>query len=189
MEANRTRVRWTYAEYARLPDLGSARQEIIADELVVTPAPTSRHQLIVVRIVTALYSYASARDLGEVLPAPTDVLFAEGDYFQPDVLFVSRDRWHLAGDRGIEGPPDLVVEILSPSTSARDRGIKLDRYRLFGVPEYWIVDGEAERVEVWRLAAGAEAAEVYTTSESFAWAPQGADEPLTLAVAEFFPPR
>jgi Uma2 family endonuclease len=62
--------------------------------------------------------------------------FAEGDYLEPDLVFVARDREALLSDRGIEGPPDLVVEVVSPSTEARDRGLKLDRYRHFGVGEY-----------------------------------------------------
>jgi Uma2 family endonuclease len=137
MEANRSRPRWTYAEFARLPSEGSTRYEVIDGELAVTPAPTGDHQRVVAKLVRILDVFAHEHALGEVLPSPIDVLFGEGDYFEPDVIFIRSERADLVGDRGVEAPPDLVVEILSLSTAHRDRGIKLERYRHFGVPEYW----------------------------------------------------
>jgi Uma2 family endonuclease len=175
MEARSKPARWTYAEFARLPSEGSTRYEVIAGELVVTPAPALRHQRISADLLTLLNVFVRANELGEVYAAPVDVLFAEGDYFEPDIVFVRKDHRDYLTDRGIEGPPDLVVEILSPSTAARDRGIKLERYRHFGVPEYWMVDPAARAIEVWRLADGAAAAEVFKAGDTLRWQPgQGA---------------
>jgi len=187
MEANPGRARWTYSEFARLPSEGSTRFEVIDQELVVTPGPSTRHQRVVVRLVSALHSFVVAHDLGEVLPGPVDVLFAEGDYFEPDLVFVARERSHLLSDRGIEGPPDLVVEIASPSTAARDRGIKLDRYRLFGVPEYWIVDPDAGTIEAWDLAAGVREPVVGKAGDTFRWAPGAGSAVLEIPVADLVP--
>ena len=187
MEANRSRHRWTYAEFARLPSEGSTRYEVIDGELAVTPAPTGAHQIVVSNLVRILASFVHEHGLGLVLPSPIDVLFGEGDYFEPDVVFVRADHAHLVGDRGIECPPDLVIEILSPSTAHRDRGIKLERYRHFGVPEYWIVDLEARAVEVWRLAQQAPAADVVSEGEALMWTPVAGGPSLEIRVAEILP--
>ncbi len=184
MEAQSRTTRWTYAEFARLPSEGSTRYEVIAGELVVTPGPSLRHQRIVGALVTRLTAFAGAHGLGEVYPGPVDVLFAEGDYVEPDLVFVREDHRGYLTDRVIEGPPDLIVEILSPSTAARDRGIKLERYRHFGVPEYWVVDPEARAIEVWRLAAGAEEPEVFGADDTLRWEPGPGTAALDLVVGE-----
>jgi Uma2 family endonuclease len=142
---------WTYAEYARLPDDGN-RYEVIAGELVVTPAPRPVHQEIVARLIVHLRGFADAHGLGRVLPGPVDVLLSDDDYLQPDVVFVAAGRSGIITDRGIEGPPDLVVEVLSASTAFHDRGIKRERYARFGIPHYWIVDAQRRQVEVFRFA-------------------------------------
>jgi len=131
--------------------------------------------------------FAREHGLGLVLPSPVDVLFGEGDYFEPDVVFVRAEHVHLVGDRGIECPPDLVIEILLPSTAHRDRGIKLQRYRHFGVPEYWIVDLEARTLEVWRLAQRASVSEVRHEGETLAWTPLAGGPTLEVQVAEILP--
>jgi len=184
MEAKSTRKRWTYSEFARLPTSGSTRYEIIDDELVVTPSPGLRHQRIVTRLVVALYGFVEAHDLGEVFISPFDVLFAEGDYLEPDILFVRSDRADVVTDCGIEGPPDLVVEVLSPSTAARDRGIKLKRYRLYGVPEYWVVDPDEHTVEVWTLAAGEEKPVIVGEDGSLRWRPYEDGPALEISLTE-----
>ncbi|MEX2049011.1 MAG: Uma2 family endonuclease [Gemmatimonadota bacterium] len=171
MKANRSRTRWTYAEFARLPSETGTRYEIIDGELVVTPSPSVRHQRIVTDLVTLLNTFVRSNDLGQLFSGPLDVLFAEGDYLEPDVVFVGHGKAKLVSERGIEGPPDLVVEVASPSTAKRDRGIKLDRYRHFGVREYWMVDGYARTLEVWDLARGAETARVLGETDRLAWTP------------------
>jgi Uma2 family endonuclease len=186
MEAKGTRRRWTYSEFARLPSEGSTRYEVIAGELVVTPGPSGQHQRVVGRLFAALFGFVEAHELGEVFPGPFDVLFAEGDYLEPDIVFVGKDRSHLVSDRGVEGPPDLVVEVLSPSTATRDRGIKLDRYRHFGVPEYWVVDPEERTVEAWDLAGGTTQPVALGADDTLPWTPSGASATLTIALQDLF---
>lgn len=184
MEAKKGRSRWTYAEFARLPSEGSTRYEVIAGELVVTPGPSVPHQRVVTRLVARLHPFVGENGLGEVFSGPLDVLFGEGDYVEPDIVFVRKDRLGLLSDRGVEGAPDLVVEVLSPSTAARDRGIKLERYRHFGVAEYWIVDPEARTIEVWALAAGAEEPAVLGAADILEWCPVQGAPALEMPVAE-----
>jgi Uma2 family endonuclease len=184
MEARRTRRRWSYAEFARLPSEGTSRQEVIDGELVVTPAPGLRHQGIVTDLVTLLNTFVRAHDLGRIFAAPVDVLFGEGDYLEPDIVFVRRDRTGILSDRGVEGPPDLVVEIVSPATADRDRGVKLERYRHFGVAEYWIVDPEVGALEVWALSEGASEPVVFGPADVLRWSPWVGGPVLEISVAE-----
>lgn len=169
MEARRTPARWTYAEFARLPNDSGTRHEVIAGELVVTPSPGTRHQRIVTNLIAMLAPFIRANELGWIFPGPIDVLFAEGDYLTPDLVFVRRERRGIVSDRGIEGAPDLVVEIASPSTAGRDRGLKRERYAHFGVPEYWVVDPDARRIERWRFAV--DLAEPEVAHERLLWEP------------------
>jgi Uma2 family endonuclease len=179
-----TRMRWTYWEFARLPSAGSTRHEVIDGELAVTPAPTAWHQIVLGRLVGRLGNFIEDHDLGILFPGPIDVLFGEGDYLEPDLAFVRRDRSDLVSERGLEGPPDLIVEIVSPSTEHRDRGIKLERYRHFGVPEYWIVDAGAKSIEVWRLGEGAETPEVSSEEDRLGWTPLPGGPTLEVSVVE-----
>jgi Uma2 family endonuclease len=173
---------WTYEEFARLPDDGN-RYEVIAGDLYVTPAPGSIHQKVSARFFMELRVFATNQHkLGEVLYAPLDVIFEDGDYVQPDLVFLRRERSELLTERGIEGPPDLVIEILSPATARQDRGIKRDRYAHFGVPEYWIVDTERRRVEVYRLADAVE--DPIIVADRLTWQPVAGGPVLELNVAE-----
>jgi Uma2 family endonuclease len=141
---------------------------------------------VVAELLHRLIGFAKEHDLGRVFTGPLDVLFDEGDYMEPDVLFVRKDRAHTITDRGVEGPPDLVAEVMSPSTAARDRRVKRDRYEHFGVPEYWVVDPEARTVEVWKLAEGAREAVVYGATDTLEWAPVQGRVALHIVVAELF---
>jgi Uma2 family endonuclease len=85
--------------------------------------------------------------LGYVVTAPTGVVLDDENGVEPDLLFISHERAHIISDRGVEGAPDLIVEVLSPSTEARDRGLKLRRYATSGVPHYWILDTDGPRIE------------------------------------------
>jgi Uma2 family endonuclease len=133
-------------------------------------------------LATALNTFVREHDLGEVYHAPFDVLFAEGDYVEPDLVFVRKARLELLSDRGVEGAPDLIVEITSPSTAGRDRGIKLDRYRLFGVPEYWVVDPAARSLEVYDLQAGGTEPATFRAGDRFTWRPEGAGAALEIDI-------
>ena len=145
---------WTYAEFARLPDDGN-RYEVIAGELYVTPAPGRLHQRVSMRLGTAFENFCNEHGVGVVYDAPFDVIFGDGDYMQPDLIFVRRDREdEVIKDHAAVAAPDLVVEILSDSTARQDRGIKRERYAAYGVSEYWIIDTDARQVEVYRLTGG-----------------------------------
>ena len=186
MEAKPTGRRWTYSEFARLPGDGGARHEIIDGELAVTPAPALRHQRIVTRLVRVLGEVVE-RGVGELFAGPVDVLFAEGDYLEPDVVFVSDARSGILSERGVEGAPDLVIEVVSPSTADRDRGSKLQRYRRYGVPEYWIVDPDTATIERWRFGSEAEP-EILGRDDLLRWAPGDVDKPLSIDVGEILGP-
>ena len=141
-----------YSDIAAAPSDGK-RYELVYGELLVTPSPSPMHQRISRRLLRQLEDYFQERAIGEVFYAPLDVILTPHDVFEPDLL-VAADPSHVS-KRGIEGPPLLVVEILSPSTRYVDRGIKSRRYAELGVPHYWIVDPDERRVECFRLAAGA----------------------------------
>lgn len=171
---------WTYEEFARLPEDGN-RYEVIAGELIVTAPPDTSHQEASARLFMRLRGFATEQHgLGTVLFAPVAVLLSEGDYLEPDLVFLRREHEHYRTRRAIEGPPDLVVEILSPTTARQDRGIKRERYARFGVPEYWIVDTDRLRVDVYR--DGADLPVAFT--EVLRWQPVEGGPVLELDVAE-----
>ena len=128
--------------------------ELWDGELVMTPAPTPLHQEISQRFEGLLIAFVQANRPGRVYHAPIDVVFGERQVVQPDILFISRENLSIIQDR-IRGVPDLLVEIISPGTWRRDRVEKRALYEQYGVREYWIVDPEAETVEVYRWQAGA----------------------------------
>jgi Uma2 family endonuclease len=142
----------TVADVERLPEDGVVRHLIDGELFEMTP-PTIRHQQVVMRIIRALLAWAE--DSGaQVLTAPTGVLLSERDMPEPDVLVVAAERLELLGERYVEGSPDLVVEVSSPSTRRLDLVRKRRQYERFGVPEFWFVDLDADRVEVYTLAGG-----------------------------------
>lgn len=145
--------RITWQDVQQLPDDGK-RYEAIEGDLYVTPAPSIRHQRISRRLEWALKEILMDPGHGEMLHAPVGVEFPDTEEgVQPDIIFVSDERKGIVADAWLMGPPDLVVEILSPSTSHRDRGIKLRLYERQRVAEYWIVDPDNDAVEVWRFGA------------------------------------
>ena len=142
----------TYEDYASLPDDGN-RYELAAGKLeLMSPAPSSTHQFISHRIVTT-FTHTCEKDY-IILFAPIDVILANAEVRQPDVIMIKRQRLSIVTDRGIEGSPDLVVEILSPSSALKDRKVKKNVYANYGVNEYWIVDPVHETIEQWVLVSG-----------------------------------
>jgi Uma2 family endonuclease len=98
-----------------------------------------------------LLLHVTANDLGEVYHAPVDVRLSPHDIVEPDLIFLSRGRTTIYEDRIVEGAPDLVIEILSPSTRRRDLGLKLALYARAGVREYWVADPEARTLVIYAL--------------------------------------
>lgn len=143
------RRKLTYEDYVLFPEDGQ-RHEIIDGEHYVSPAPTPKHQRVSMKLSSRLHVFAEENRLGEVFPAPTDVLLSRHDVLQPDILFISNQRARIVTDKNIQGAPDLAVEILSESTRKLDEQIKLARYELLGVSETWIVDPLANQVHVFR---------------------------------------
>ena len=149
-----TRVILTYADYAAIPADGR-RYELHEGEVSVTPAPSPTHQEVLGSLFALLSQHVKSRGLGKVFPSPIDCLLSDTTVVQPDIVYVASGSLPAIGRRGIEGPPTLVVEVLSPSTIQIDRGVKFQLYARHGVPHYWIVDPEAWSIEAYRLAEGA----------------------------------
>jgi len=143
-------VKLTVEDFEQFPDDGR-RHELIDGEHHVTPAPSTRHQRILIQLVSHLAPFVRERDLGEVFAAPYDVLLSDTDVVEPDLLFLSKERSDLLTEKNLRGAPDLVVEILSEGTRRMDEVVKRKLYGRFGVREYWVVDPVVETVKVYRL--------------------------------------
>jgi Uma2 family endonuclease len=146
----RARVRFKADDIWDTPEDGN-RYEVIDGELYVTPPPLEPHQKGSTNLVGYIWRYVHERRLGTVYSAPFGVVLDDENGVQPDIVYVSREREGLIAERGLEGAPDLVVEILSRSTQARDRGVKMKRYATSGIPHYWIVDPRGRALEAYRL--------------------------------------
>jgi Uma2 family endonuclease len=144
---------WTYEDYLGLDD--GVYFEIIGGRAFMSPSPELFHQRWVRQILLAIESYVETGKLGEVLFAPIDVVFDNQNVVQPDLVYVSTANSALLERRGIMGAPDLVVEIISPSSLRRDRYEKRELYARFGVKEYWLADVANRSIEVLTLQNGA----------------------------------
>ncbi|NJN95922.1 MAG: Uma2 family endonuclease [Anaerolineales bacterium] len=145
---------WTYDDYLRLPDDGQ-RYEIIEGVLYVANAPSSIHQFTVGEIFAAVRDFVKKHNLGQVVVAPFEVHLSETTRpVQPDVFFVKAERWPAGEIQFFAGPPDLIVEVLSPGSIRLDRYVKFQAYEQAGVPEYWIANPHLRVVEVYTLSGG-----------------------------------
>lgn len=143
---------YTYEDYARLPE-GTPFQ-LIGGKLIMTPAPGTYHQIILMRLIEKLLFFLAGKDLGILFTAPVDVFLEEKETYQPDIIFIAKDRLHIIETTKIKGAPDLVIEILSPSTGYYDLKKKARVYARCGVKEYWIVDPEDKSIEVFQQKEG-----------------------------------
>ena len=171
---------WTVEERDALPDDGN-RYEIVDGELLVTPAPSWRHQDAVLALAVLLKPFAERHEL-HCLIAPADVTFSPRRVVEPDLFVVPRVDGRPPSCFEEVGRLVLAVEILSPSTARADRHVKRRLYQSEGVAEYWIVDVAARFVERWR--PGDNEPEILT--DSLAWRPRGGAEPLLVDLAPFF---
>lgn len=145
---------WTYEEYYRLtPESHAERYEIDDGELIPMPSPNLSHQECVGNLYVLFRDYVRSRDLGRAFVSPFDVIFEEDNTAQPDVMFVAKARAAIVQSRGIFGAPDVVVEVVSPSSGRRDLQEKSKKYLRFGVQEYWLVNPEERSIEV-RIGRG-----------------------------------
>ena len=150
MTSVRPLARVTYFEYSSLPETGP-RYQLIEGKLVMTPAPSYRHQTVQIRLTVALYNFVEPRGLGIVRSSPLDVILSEDSSPQPDIVYVSAARRSIIVPEGLRGAPDLCVEVLSERTRSMDRLAKRVLYAQHGVTEYWIVDPDANTVDLYRL--------------------------------------
>ena len=141
--------RLTYDDFVLFPDDG-LRHEIIDGEHYVTASPITRHQRISLNLLHLIQSSLDVHPTGELFSAPFDVVLSFTDVVVPDLIYLSKARAHLLTAKNLQGAPDLVVEILSPSTRPRDERLKRDLYERVGVEEYWLVDPEQDLVTIYR---------------------------------------
>lgn len=173
---------WTAADLRDIPD-DRNRYEIIDGELFVTPSPSLGHQMISKRLLLVINAYLEAHAIGDVVYAPADVVLADDTVVEPDLFVLPLVqgkpplRWEDAG-RLL-----LVIEILSPSTARVDRTVKRRRFQREGIPEYWIVDGDAEVVERWRPED--ERPEII--SDRLEWQPDPSVPALIIDLSMLFP--
>jgi Uma2 family endonuclease len=177
--ALKTRPRKTTDDYMKLAE--GTLAELIDGELLMSPSPKKRHQQCAFRLTLLLGRYLEATRVGELYSAPFDVHLPSGDIVQPDVIFVSRNRTDIVKD-WIRGAPDLLIEILSPENRERDLFVKRALYERNGVREYWIVDPEAEAIEVLVLSGSMYASHGYFQSDDTLNSPLLAD--LTIPVRD-----
>lgn len=138
----------TYQDYLNLPEDGN-RYEIMNGELIMVPAPNTIHQDIILNIVEELRKFVKISQKGKLYIAPIDVVLSETNVVQPDILFIAKEHFNIITEKNISGAPDLIIEILSPSTGYYDLVEKKEIYEKFGVQEYWIVDPRKQRVEIY----------------------------------------
>ena len=143
----------TYEDYRNAPD--DERYELLAGQLVMIAAPNIAHQIVGGELFGVLRDFVKKGRLGRVFSAPTDVVLSDTNVVQPDVIFVSKGRMSIVGKNNIQGAPDLVVEVISPSNPEQDLVRKRDIYARHGVAEYWIADPDARSMRVMILEGGA----------------------------------
>jgi len=172
---------WTVQMVRALPD-DSNRYEVIAGELFVTPAPSWTHQRAVGELYSFLKPYVEQHALGVAIIAPADVLFGPKDMVEPDLFIVPLVDGKVPASWEEVGRLLLTVEVLSPSTLRTDRGDKRELYQRKGVPEYWIIDVDARRVERWRPND----ASPEMVIEALAWQPDRFTDPLVIDLPKYF---
>jgi Uma2 family endonuclease len=150
MDRSTKKRKLTYEDLLKLPE-DDKRHEIIDGVHYVMSSPLLRHQRIVQRVGISIAVFLDVTGLGEVFFIPVDTVLSPHDVVVPDLVYVSKDRGHLLQEKNIPGPPDLVGEVLSPSTRSRDRNLKRRLYEREGVLEYWMMNGDTDRVRVHRL--------------------------------------
>jgi Uma2 family endonuclease len=154
---------WTYEDWLNFPDDGW-KYEIIDGVLHMAPPPTVNHQRSSGGLFARMRLYAEDKNLGEVLEAPCGVRLPNQSIpVEPDIFFVKKERLEIISRQYIEGAPDLIVEILSPSNASYDRETKFKLYQEASVQEYWLVDYEAKIIEIYNLSQN-----VYTLTGKYA---------------------
>lgn len=144
----------TYADYAVLTPPDSGNYELHNGKIVFMASPTPLHQRVVRRLSRKMDAFAETNRLGEVFFAPLDTVFNAIDTFQPDILFISKARQSIIGDKKIEGAPDLVVEVLSEANIPKEMSYKKYIYESHLVQEYWLINLKKNTVTVYQNVEG-----------------------------------
>ena len=142
----------TVSDYEELPE--GAPYQLINGELVMNPAPHFFHQQLVMRLANKFFMFVEKNSLGEIVASPVDVYLSEMEVYQPDIVYLAKERLGIIVDGRIKGAPDIVVEVLSPSTGYYDLSHKKNMYESSGVKEYWIVYPQEEIIEVFENVSG-----------------------------------
>lgn len=144
------RQNWTYDDYVTLPDDLNI-YEVIEGELYMAPAPTTKHQVVSMNMERKLDNYVKKQDAGIIFHAPIDVVLSPDNVVQPDIIFISKGNMSIITEKNIQGSPDLVIEILSPSTIRKDRITKMKVYAKHHIKNLWLIDPENQTLEAFEL--------------------------------------
>jgi len=144
-----TPIQFTYEDYLHFSE--DKRYEIIEGEVYMVPSPLTYHQRLALNLSMAVADFVRKNRLGEIFIPPLDVVLSDIDVVQPDILFISNGNAGIITEKNIQGAPDLVVEILSPSSDYKDKVLKRKLYAKYGVREYWLVYPDAKEIQVFTL--------------------------------------
>jgi len=144
----------TWDDIKDWPEDAGRRTELVHGELVVSPSPTSDHQIIVNSLVVELNLHVRGSELGQVIPGPIDVVLGPDLVYVPDVCFIAKGRLDIVQPTHIKGPPDLCVEVISESNRTHDTVVKYQHYARYGVAEYWLVDAREAEISTWKNDGG-----------------------------------
>ena len=147
----------TLEEHFKYPEI-EQHVELLYGWRVSEGLPIPKHQFAVSNLVILIGLHLMQTGLGRIMAPSSDILLDEVNHLVlgPDAIVILHDRMNLVGEKRVTGPPNLVIEALSPSTSRRDRVHKLEWYREYGVDEYWIIDSKRKCVEVVKFTVAEE---------------------------------
>jgi len=129
----------------------AGRTEIVDGELVASPTPATRHQRICTLLGVEIFLFVRQNNLGEFLSSPMHVILAQHVHYEPDLCFIAKHRQDIVKEKFIDGPPDLIIEVISESNRTHDTVVKFQHYAQYGVGEYWLVDPRDNEISTWRL--------------------------------------
>jgi len=158
--------------------------EIIEGERYASATPGREHEEVVGRVSGLLLPFVRDNGLGELIQGPVEVRFHDGDVVQPDLVFVRSERADIRGERGVEGAPDVIVEVVSSATATLDYHLKRERYAHFGVAEYWIVDPQKRELAIWTPQTRLRPRLCVEAGETFTWQPLADGPALDIKVAD-----
>ena len=173
--------RWTREDIRAFPEDGN-RYELVAGELLVTPAPRMPHQDAVLALVRVLDPFIRGYAIGHLMASPADLEIRPGEWYQPDLFVVPLNDGRRPRDWNEIRTPRLVIEVSSPSTARYDRVVKRPAFQDAGVEEFWIIDLDARLVERWRPTD----ARPEILVPRLIWQPEGARQPLDIDLVAFF---